>query len=274
MIGFVFIWLGCPTQLNSNPPQTKIAPPQSPKLVLKAQAGGGASYAIVSWKPSNDTGNTYFSGYRVFVYKVDPNGKIINNISAQLVGKNQLSYTVSNLVKGIRYLTSIRAELNDQNNTTSDTVNTPIYGAVYYNTDGRIDEYNSSGDSSGYGWPFNAQGFQYPYTTSNAVSIDLHLRRVSGSLNFYSPQKYSPGTNVTFMEYVGLDSAAFNNTSLKEPDIDSAASVKVRNVYLLKTRDNYYIKVFVRTIDNSVSANYQTVYFDYKVQSVPGLRVL
>lgn len=273
IIGFAFIWLGCPTQINSNPPPSKISPPRLPKLVLKAQAGGGASEAIVSWLPSNDTGRTTFSGYRVFVYEVDANGKIINNLSAQLVGKTQLSYTVDNLVKGTRYLTSIRAELNDQNNTTSDTVNTPIYGAVYYNTNGQIDEFNANSES-GYGWPFGpGSGYQYSYTAQFANSIDLHLRNV-GSLTFYSPKIYPPGLKITKMEYVGLDSSAFNNTSLQEPDKDSVSSVNVRNVYLLKTSTNYYIKVFVRTIDNSVSANYKTLYFDYKIQSVPGVRVL
>ncbi len=273
LLGFSFAWLGCPTDVNSNPPPpTKISPPRSPKLILKAIAGGGTSYANISWLASKDTANSTFFGYRIITNELDSNGNILRVFQVQSVDKSTLSYKVDSLILGSRYITSIQAELTD--GTSSDTVSTPVYGAVYYNTDGRIDEF-ATGSESGFGWPYGAtdDGFEYSYTTANANAIDLHLRR-NGTLSFYSPKVYPPGVRVTKLEVVGADSTAFNKTSLNEPDKDSIASVAEGNVYLLKTASNYYVKVYVKNINNSVSPNYKTLYFEYKVQSVPGLRIL
>ena len=273
LLGFSFTWLGCPTDVNSNPPPpSQISPPQSPKLELNSQTGGGLSYANISWTASSDAGRSDFRGYRVYTFEIDGSGNT-TPIQVQLVSKNTLSYRVDSLAMGTRYFTSIRAELNDQ--TSSDTVSTPIYGAVFYNNDGLIKEY-VQGDStlSGFGWPFPSytQGFPYDYKAANSGLIDLNLWHSGSTLMFYSPASHPPGSRITLLGLVGANQGAFDQTSgLAEPVLDSIA-IQNEQVFLLKTKENHYIKVYVKNITQE--NNRSVISFWYKVQSVPGLRVL
>jgi Fibronectin type III domain len=273
---FSLIWWGCPTKITSPPPTpTKINPPSDIVLVLGALPAGQTAFATISWRASEDTGRSDFRGYRVITQELDTNNKVITVFQVQLVTPSTLTYTVDSLISGKRYKTSVSAELTD--NTTSDTISTQVYGAVYYNTDGQIDEMfdNDTTDSqSGYGWPSHRQGYQYKFAGQFSTLIDLHMRANSGGkLTFYSPGNFPPGLRNTEISLVGDNLDAFDQTNLVEPQSHSQL-VNLGKVYLLKTEDNYYIKVYVTSIGNPVSTNFKTVKFEYKVQSVQGLRVL
>ncbi len=274
MIGFSFLWLGCPADINNPPPSSEsIDGPKNLTLSINAVQGGN-SYSTVNWEPSADQTRDDFRGYRVMTHELNSNNEVVTVFQVQLVNKNVSSFNVDNLVSGTRYRTSVSAELND--GTASDTVSTSIYGAVFYRTDGMMDEFtsDSSNSKSGYGWPTHSQGYEYEYITSLAPVIDVNLRRnSSGKLMFYNPLTKAPGSRKTKMLLVGSGEEAFNQTDLREPDSDSL-EVALEKVFLLKNQDNYYIKVYVKSIETEGNNSYSTIKFEYKVQTVQNLRVL
>jgi hypothetical protein len=270
---FMFIGGDCGTE--SDPPAaSSVAAPTGVNLLVDANAGGG-SFAVISWTHSADQGDADFSHYRVVTYTVDSAGTVQSTFDVQdNVPKTSTTQIVNSISRGTRYRSYVWAVLS--NGTRSDSVATRIYGGVYFNNDGSIDEFSSNGAAeSGFGWdPNSGAGTQYAFTSSNFAFIDLHLRSDAGNnLLLYSPNVQG-GNKTTLLGLVGAGEAAFDKTDLEEPTLTSI-SVAANNVYLLKTQENNYIKVWVKAVNNVVSVPpYDNVTFDYKVQPIEGLRVV
>lgn len=273
-----FIGSDCNSSSNPPAPVTGIAPPQNIVLTLITDSTDNHAAAVVSWDASPDESMSGFSGYRVTTYKVDENGDIISAYQSEMIPYVIHTFTVPYIGRGIRYRSYLTSELKD--GTKSDSVATIIYAGIYNGTDGTIDEYqpdDSTVIKSGYGW--NTQtgiGSNLFYTPENTDSIDIHMRAgADDSVTFYSPILFPPGTKFTKFRDIGTGQESFDNTNPPEPVEDSARVIS-DHVYLIKTEKDYYIKIWVKDVNFVASAipPYYNVIFDYKVQPIPGLRVL
>jgi hypothetical protein len=262
-----------------------VAAPQNVSVVLGATPLDSAvtqnSYAIVSWGASTDENNPDFRGYRIITVELNSSNQVKLNLEEKALDKSVKSYTVNDIQPMKRYKTMVVAELTD--GTRSDSVQTPVYGGVYYNNNGSIDSYNSSGNSqSGYGWDISTgEGTQYSYIQANSKKIDLHMREEStGALFFKSPDFLDEllGTSYKYtkLDLIGYGQEAFDETIISKPDslFRTEAPVSKDGVYLLKTQEGNYIKIWVKDIQQTGSPVYSNVKFYYKVQPITGLRIL
>lgn len=265
-----------PEQPTSNPPN----PPANVYVVVDAVAGGDA-FAIVSWDKSPQHDEANFKGYIVVTYVVNQMGDPQSTFDSVFVPKiESRKRVIQNIQRGVRYKTYVYAV--NQDNKRSIPFGTVIYAGVYYG-EGMIDEFKLTGTAkSGFGWdPSTGVGTQYSFGQANYPNIDLHMRidSMSNVLTFYSPNVKAayPGARITKFAVVpktaqeGFDLVE----GLEEPTL-SAVSVVKDNVYLLKTQDSIYVKVWVKNIKTTGSGTdaYQTVEFEYKIQPIVNLRVV
>jgi Fibronectin type III domain len=263
----------------------KVAAPQNIKLVLRATSLDSAttpnSFAVVSWDASQDENNTDFRGYRIITVELNSSNQVKLNLEEKALDKSVKSYTVNDIQPMKRYKTFVIAELTS--GTKSDSVATPVYAGIYYNTNGSIDSYTSSGNSqSGYGWDVSTgEGTQYTFNQANSKKIDLHLREEStGALFFKSPDFLDELNGTSFkytkMDLIGYGQETFDETLINKPDslFRTEAPVSKDGVYLLKTEEGNYIKVWVKDYEQTGNPSYFNVKFYYKVQPIAGLRML
>ncbi|MGE5679983.1 MAG: fibronectin type III domain-containing protein [Bacillota bacterium] len=275
----IFVFQACNNNDSTTGPLPagELAPPANVTVSLYAASGAGAT---IKWTASPDQGQSDFKGYVVVTNRVDSTGRIISIQDSALVQKTDSTFHNVTLDPGrtYRYQSSVYAVRNDGSK--SQSASSIIYAGVYESTSGsNIDEFSSaSAAKSGFGWdPFTGLGTQLGYTSANASQIDLHLRAAQSGFNFYSPSAPSVSiTNArqTKIGLVGTGKTAYDKTeNLDEPNLDNIA-VALNNVYLIKTQDNYYVKIWVKSIGKSGTNTFNTVTFDYKVQPTKGLRVL
>ena len=272
ILGLSFIGGDCSTDDNDPEPPKTVAAPGSINFKVDANPGGGTSFAIISWTASRDENNSDFRGYRVITYVLNASNEISFVFNEQSLPDSIHSYTISSIDRNVKYKSAVMAELT--NGTKSSSLETPAYGGVYYNNNGSIDSYTESGNSlSGYGWNTSSgMGNQYLYIGSNSNLIDLHLRETSGDLFFYSPDFFGTNYKLSKIDSIGIGQNAFDKTELDEPD-RTGYRVTVGSVYLLKTQEGNYIKIWVRDIDE-VGDQYFNVRFEYKVQPIENLRIV
>ena len=255
---------------NYSFPPEPVAPPENIKLVVDAEPAGGESFAKISWTASLDESKSNFRGYRITTYALNSSDQVIYIFEVGSVDKFINSYIVNNISRNVRYKSVVLAELTDGSQ--SAFIETPVYSGVYYNNNGSINSHVDDNSISGYGWDTQSgNGSQYLYIENNSSLIDLHLRVTSGTLFFYSPSVFQNNFKLSKIGLVGSGQNAFDETNLFEPDETSIAAAD-ESVYLLKTAEGYYIKIWVKDI-NSIQ-NYFNVKFEYKVQPMQGLRIL
>jgi hypothetical protein len=273
---YLFMGGDCSTDTEPEPEPTPdtVAPPGSISLIVDAIPGGN-SYALINWTASSSENRSDFKGYRVRTVSLNASGQIISVFEEREVSKTPRSYQVLSINRGTRYKTFLWAELNDGKK--SDSLETKVYSGVYYNNNGVIDSYTSdpSNSKSGYGWNVNTgAGSQYSYTETNSGLIDINLRLLENELFFFSPDVFNNLYKTTAFSLVGSGLQAFDETDLLEPS-GSIIKVQLDNVYLIKTHEGYYIKIWIKAINPpSGNRNYFIVNFDYKVQPVEGLRLV
>lgn len=275
-LSFCSVGSNCSTSTEGNPP-ISVAPATNITVVVNAVAGGNSS-AIVSWDKSADDSKTDFKGYVAITYVVNASGESQSRFDSVLILKTESrKRTLTPINRGTRYKTYVYATNN--NGVLSSPISSVIYAGVYSNDDGIIDEFKETGSAkSGFGWnPSNGAGTQYLFDSTNFADIDLHLRMDGTILTFFSPkQKNSRARDTKFFQIPGTKQTAFDLVEgLIEPNLSAISAVK-DNVYLLKTQDSIYVKVWVKNIKTTGSGieAYQTVEFDYKVQPIVNLRVL
>jgi hypothetical protein len=279
LIGFGFGFLGSDCSSVTTEPETPVtvAPAADLTIVVNAVAGGN-SFAIASWNQSTDHSKTDFKGYIIVTYEVDSVGVNISKFDSVVVLKTESrKRNIASISRFKRYKTYVYAVNN------SDKLSTPIssiiYAGVFYNNDGIIDEFkDTSPAKSGYGWnPSTGVGVQYSFALANFSNIDLHMRMDGTVLTFYSPkQGDSRARSTKYFQVPGDKQSAFDLVEgLTEPILSKISVIK-DNVYLLKTQDNIYIKLWVKNIKTTGSgvSAYQTVEFDYKVQPIVNLKVV
>jgi hypothetical protein len=256
---------------NINIPVSTVAPPASFTFKLEAEPGGD-SEAIFNWTASPDENNSDFEGYRIITVRLNDDNEIISVIQVQALGKTSKSHTIS-VDRGTRYKTFLLAELND--GTGSDSLETNVYAGIFYNTGGEIDSYAENTSESGFGWNVTTgTGTQYAYTESNAGEIDLHIEELRNLPYFFSPHSLDENFKLTRIKNIGSSQAAFDETDLPEVD-ETSLIVNLGDVYLVRTQEEYYIKIWIKSIDPpDLSQSFYTVHFDYKLQPIRGLRVL
>jgi hypothetical protein len=257
---------------NINLPINTVAPPASFIFKLEAEPGGD-SEAIFNWTASPDENNSDFEGYRIITVRLNEDDEIVSVVQVQALGKTSKSHRIS-VERGIRYKTFLLAELND--GAGSDSLETNVYGGIFYSNDGQVDSYmENSSSESGFGWNVTTgSGTQYPYTDGNAGKIDLHIRELGDEPYFFSPNGLNENYKLTRIKNIGSGQSAFDETDLPEAD-ETFLIVNLGDVYLVKTQEEYYAKIWIKNItppdDNQ---SYYTVQFEYKLQPIRGLRVL
>lgn len=270
---FALILLGCGS--STGPTPVVVNPPSNVQISVDAIQQGGISSATVTWSGSTNENDANFSGYEITTYRLDANNKIVSQFSDKLVPQTTHAWIVNNIQRGVRYRTYIKSELND--GTLSDSVATAVYGGVYYNNDGQIGDQDSQDGSilSAYGWNVNSgNGTAYSLSDSNASSIDLYCRNNAG-IYFYSPDQYLANGKSTLFGLIGTGQSAFDQTDLTEPQY-SSIEVKLDNVYLIKTQQANYIKVWIKGKQSITNANISidVISFDYKVQPIANMRIV
>jgi hypothetical protein len=271
LIGILMLLIaGCST--STGPTKTVVQPPSNVQVTVDAIYDGN-SFAIVFWDASKSESNHNFNGYQVNTYQLasnDSNKIVLKFNGSFLTGQTHNCY-LSSIQRDVIYKSYVAAVFSDGSK--SDSVPTNVFAGIYYNNDGVIDQ-DANGDTtfkSGYGWDINSgAGHRYSFVRKNAANIDIYCMDENG-LKFYSPNMYLTGGKITFFGVVGTGSQAFDQTNLSEPQ-DSSISISVDNVYLIKTEEGNYIKLWVSRFDNI--ADISEVVFDYKVQPVSGLRIV
>ncbi len=272
---YTFMGGDCNSNNNNDitaPTTNTVAPPASFTFNVDAVAGGDASVTF-NWTDSPDENNSNFKGYRIITAEVDSNGNITSVLQEASRIKN-LTYSIDPLERGRRYKTYLCSELED--GTMSDSLETEIYAAVFYNTDGVIDSYvPNSSTMSGFGWNISTgAGTPYSYTQGNASSIDLHMEETHDAPYFYTPNAFGGSFKLTRMKLIGSGQSGFDETNLHDAD-ETILLAENDNVYLLKTEENYYVKIWIKSVEPpSLTQDHFTIHFDYKVQPIKGLRVL
>lgn len=279
LLGFGFSFLGSDCSTGTDEPVTPVtvAPAADLTIIVDAVAGG-SSFAIANWNQSADHSKSDFKGYVAVTYEVNAFGENVAKFDSALVLKiESRKRNITSIARHKRYKTYVYA-INNANKL-SIPIGSVIFAGVYYNNDGIIDEFKDPSPArSGYGWnPSTGAGIQYSFASSQFPNIDLHMRMDGTVLTFYSPkQGDSRARDTKFSQVPGDKQAAFDLVEgLTEPNLSKVSAVK-DNVYLLKTQDSIYVKVWVKNIKTTGSGTsaYQTVEFDYKVQPIVNLRVV
>lgn len=252
--------------------------PTNVKVTLDAPVGGGA-YALITWNSSTDENDAEFTGYVVVTDSVNINGNPVGRFDSAFVAKTAADlYTVTNITRGRLFKTLVYGVNNSGG--ISEAAQSLVYSGVYSGS-AEIDEFDASAEAqSAFGWdPATGLGTQYPYSSDNAGTIDIHVRDNAGTLTLYSPGAVPSGpispARVTQFALLGQGGDAYNLAvesydDLTEPTL-SSIPVADENVYLIKTQDNIYIKLWVTDITETT---FSTVQFTYKVQPVSGLKIL
>ena len=273
-LSYIFMGGDCSTNNNENPPAANsVRAPGSFTFKVEASAGGDSKVTF-NWTASSDENDNDFKGYRIITVELDSNNHKISVFQEQQLNKNIKTHSINPLERGKRFKTFILAEKND--GTKSDSLETEIYAGVFYDTTGMIDSYQENTSSmSGYGWNIlSGVGTQYPYTQSNAGKIDLHIRELGSDPFFFSPGGLDQGFKLTRIKNIGSGQSAFDETNLPEAD-ETFLSVNLGDVYLVKTQEGYYAKVWIKSITPpNVNQTYFTIKFDYKLQPIKNLRIL
>ena len=274
LASYTFMGGDCSTDNDNSdiPSPTSVDAPGSLSFKVEAEAGGDSKVTF-SWTASPDENVSDFKGYRIITVELDSDDNP-STFQEQALDKAIKTHAINPLQRGKRFKTFVLAELN--NGTKSDSLETEIYAGIYYNTDGVIDSYvPNSSTMSGFGWNISTgAGNPYAYTQGNALLIDLHMEETREAPYFYSPKVFGENFKLTRMKLLGSGQSAFDETDLPEAD-ETILLVENGNVYLLKTQEDYYVKIWIKSIDPPVIGhNYYTVHFDYKLQPIQGLRVL
>lgn len=270
---------GCGDDSTDEPVDiTVLNPPSGVKVKIYSASGTSAQ---VSWTESSDEGLSDFKGYVVVTNKVTAAGAKIERADSAVVLKSESNFHIVPLDpnRASYYKTVVYAITDD--NKKSQSAESIIYAGVYEDISRTIDQYSATAQSanSGFGWDASTGlGTQYAFSSTNASNIDLHLKMVGSTLTFYSPDAATnpalSGARTTKIGLVGTGQTAYDKAeNLDEPNMASIA-VAVDNVYLIKTKDNIYVKVWVKKAQAESGHTYQTVTFDFKIQPIAGFRVL
>lgn len=276
-----FTGADCSKSTEPEQPQTQAPNPPANVYVAVDAVAGGESFAIVSWDKSPQHDDQNFKGYIVVTYVVNQLGDPQSTFDSAFVSKiDSRKRVVQNIQRNVRYKSYVYAVNNDGKR--SIPFGTVIYAGVYFG-EGVIDEFKLTGTAkSGYGWnPSTGEGTQYSFGQSNYPFIDLHMRVDSASnvLTFYSPNVKAAYTGARVTKFSIVSKTGQDGfdlvEDLEEPSL-SAVSVVKDNVYLLKTQDSVYVKVWVKNIKTTGSGTdaYQTAEFEYKIQPITNLRVV
>lgn len=280
-IYFTLIGADCSKSTAPEQPQSQAPNPPANVYVVVDAVAGGESFAIISWDKSPQHDNSDFKGYIVVTYTVNQLGEALTTVDSVFVPKiESRKRTIQNIQRFVRYKSYVYAVNNDGKR--SIPFGTVVYAGVYYG-EGMIDEFKLTGTAkSGFGWnPSTGEGSQYSFGQANYPNIDLHMRVDSASnvLTFYSPNVKAayPGARITRFAVVSkTGQEGFDLVEgLEEPTL-AAVSVVKDNIYLLKTQDSIYVKVWVKNIKTTGSGTdaYKTAEFEYKIQPITNLRVV
>lgn len=248
----------------------EIAPPKIISMYMRFN--NGAPEAVIYWSPSLDEEFKDFYGYTAITYVVSKEGEKGFPVGLSFLSKDEHSVIVKLDNKNMYLKTYVHA--THVNNYLSPDAETYIYGYEILDS-GKIEEMSAAPETkSAYGWNKSGAGSQYVFSSAKTDSMDICCVRKDGQLSLYSPsaiENAPAGARQTKFLKFGKD---FWETVVSSPVelINDKVLISEGDIILLKNQDNYYIKLKIKSITPSGSNSYSTVAFDYRFQTVQGLR--
>jgi hypothetical protein len=247
-------WLGS-AQSSPVAKLTKLAPPAD----VRVEAGANA--IKVNLDSSPDKGDREFAGYTIyFDTKSLVDLSVDSLFYAVEIGPNVREYVVRGLENNRPYFFHIRSRKRDGSigaaSLPEKTV-TPQADAKHYNVNMYDNDVSGTPGICGYGWSIaNGQGIPGYYNlTQNGKNVHVVLMKSSSSKSesvLISPSEanFTEGwslRNKTLIADIGTDWVI--GKVLPDSAFTSTAVVRKGHVYLLKTHENYYVKLRVDSID-------------------------
>jgi len=233
---------------------TKLAPPGNVRVEAAANA------VIVRWDASPDIANYQLAGYTVYF----DTGSVAQLAPHQLqhavqLGRQEHAYVVRGLVNSQPYFFNVRSRTLDGDvSATSLPAKeaVPLSEGKSYALAMYDDDAAATTNNSGYGWRRdNGQGIAgYRNVTQHGKYVDILMMESPAAPNqsiFISPadaevtQRW-PYRNRTLIADLGSGWAIAD--SLPHAAFTTTAEIKDGHVYLLKTQDDYCIKLRIESI--------------------------
>ncbi len=249
-----------------------LAPPQNVRVEMNFD--NGYPEALVSWDPSPDENLKDLTAYEALTYQVTKDGeKRYSPGEGGAFGKKR-SIKVKLRYKGAYYRTYIRSLHANGYYVSQTEAASCIYGYEILDS-GQVDEMSLAREAkSAYGWNNSGAGSQYVFNSANANSIDICCVKEDSLFILSSPaavQNAPAGARQTKFLKLGADYWETVAAIPADP-IYNKTAVSEGDVILLKTQDDYYIKLKIKKISAAGSSPYSTIAFDYRFQTMQGLR--
>lgn len=240
-----------------NSPTVKIAK-LAPPTNVRVETGENAMK--VRWDASPDEADYELAGYNVYFHTESSAlfapGQLPHGVQ---LGKKERACVVRGLENGRQYFFHVRARALDGSISTAglpEQEAAPQPGAQNYAVTMYDDGVASSTNNSGYGWHReNGQDIAgYRNVTQHGKYVDLLMMESPAAKNqslFISPSEAGfnqrwPFRNRTLIADIGTNWVIAD--SLPEAAFATTAEIKNGHVYVLKTHDDYYVKLRVDSI--------------------------
>ncbi|HEX2984256.1 MAG TPA: hypothetical protein VHO28_11995 [Ignavibacteriales bacterium] len=250
----------------------RLAPPENVSVAMNFDEG--YSVAIISWTPSPDEALKDFEGYVIKTYEVTKEGEKGWPAEGNYCTKDKHSVKVRfTLSTNLRPYFRSYVSSKHTNDYRSPEAGSYIYGEEILDS-GKIDEINPAPEvKSAYGWN-NDAGTQYAFNSVNINNIDICCVRKDGQLFLYSPsavENVPAGARQTKFLKLGKD--FWERVAILPVDpIYDKINISEGDVILLMNQDNHYVKLKIKSSAPYGSNSYSTVAFDYRFQTIQGLR--
>ena len=252
IILFAILWISAQ---SFSAKKHSFAPPTN----IQVEAGDNA--VAVTWEASADEAESYFAGYTIYFdtkssAQLAPD-QIPNSIN---VKKNVHEHVIKGLVNDQQYFVQVCSYSNDGASSATDLaekVTTPQSEGQVYTIHMFDYDIATASNNSGYGWNrSNGQDIPGHHSLMQYVKyIDiLMMKSPTSSSNsvFISPSaadlaKNWPVRNKTRIADIGTNWNV--DESLPETAFTTTAVIKKGHVYVIKTFDDYHVKIHIKSIE-------------------------
>lgn len=246
-----------------------LAPPQ--KVVVKIYFDNGYPEALVSWSPSPQENLKDLIGYEALTYNLKKDGDRYFPGQGGASGKKR-SIKVGQLYKGAYYRTYIQSIHAD--GYPAPEIASCIYGYEILDS-GQVDEMSTMADAkNAYGWNKDGAGYQFVLSSAKTDSIDICCIKEGSSYILSSPaavENAPAGARQT--KFLKLEKDLWETViNIPFELTNDKVAISEGDVIILKTQDDYYIKLKIKSIASSGSNSNSAIAFDYRFQTMQGLR--
>ena len=244
-------------RLESYPPAktANLAPPTN----VRVEPGENAIAVMRDASP--DEANSIFSGYTIYFDTKSSTQFSQDQLPYTIhVKKNVHEYVVKGLENGQQYFVDVHSRQTDDATNAAgltEKVTTPLSEGKKYTVSMFDYDMSTAANNSGYGWNrTNGQDIPGHHSVMQYVKyIDILMMELPNTKNksvFISPSeadfaKSWPVRNKTFIADIGTEWNVAD--SLPETAFATTAEIKKGHVYIIRTSDDYYVKLRIESIE-------------------------